>query len=120
MTRGCRGAIGIHITHCGVREKCVIFAASGCNAENTISHTSIERIKQPLTLLDGCRRAGVYSTQSNIFSNVLGLGRLVMTVAFASEYPHENRADQLESLRRRMEAISGGRGAARAEELVSA
>jgi hypothetical protein len=43
-----------------------------------------------------------------------------MTVAFASEHHHENRADQLESLRRRMEAMSGGRGAARAEELVPA
>ncbi len=28
--------------------------------ENTISHTGTERIKQPLTLLDGCQRAGVY------------------------------------------------------------
>jgi hypothetical protein len=43
-----------------------------------------------------------------------------MTVAFASEHHHENRADQLESLRRRMEAMSGGRGAAHAEELVPA
>ncbi|MDT5224121.1 MAG: hypothetical protein QOG19_1528 [Mycobacterium sp.] len=43
-----------------------------------------------------------------------------MTVAFASEHHHEKRADQLESLRRRMEAMSGGRVAAHAEELVSA
>ena len=43
-----------------------------------------------------------------------------MTVAFASEHHPGNRADQLESLRRRMEAMSGGRGAARAEELVPA
>ncbi|ARV85284.1 hypothetical protein BWK49_23765 [Mycobacterium intracellulare subsp. chimaera] len=28
--------------------------------KNTISHTGTERIKQPLTLLDGCQRAGVY------------------------------------------------------------
>ena len=46
-----------------------------------------------------------------------------MTVAFASEHHHENRADQLESLRRRMEAMSGRRAAAPAspaEELVPA
>jgi hypothetical protein len=29
--------------------------------KSTISHTSIERIKQPLMFLDGCRRVGVYS-----------------------------------------------------------
>ncbi|ORA87790.1 hypothetical protein BST31_20930 [Mycobacterium marseillense] len=28
--------------------------------KHTISHTGTERIKQPLTLLDGCQRAGVY------------------------------------------------------------
>ena len=33
--RGCRSPIGIHITHCGVRAKWVMCAASGCNAEKT-------------------------------------------------------------------------------------
>ncbi|BCO48593.1 hypothetical protein MINTM008_45380 [Mycobacterium intracellulare] len=35
-------------------------AAEKITPENTISHTGTERIKQPLTLLDGCQRAGVY------------------------------------------------------------
>lgn len=35
-------------------------AAEKTHPKNTISHTGTERIKQPLTLLDGCQRAGVY------------------------------------------------------------
>jgi hypothetical protein len=49
--------------------------------ENTISHTSTDRIKQPLTLLDGCRRTGVYSRWiEHTFENsrvTSGLGGLV-------------------------------------------
>jgi hypothetical protein len=40
-----------------------------------------------------------------------------VTVAFASDRRHENRAEQLESLRRRMEAMSG-RVAARSDDLL--
>jgi len=47
----------------------------------------------------------------------MGVRRLIVTVAFASDRRHENRAEQLESLRRRMEAMSG-RVAARSDDLL--
>jgi hypothetical protein len=42
-----------------------------------------------------------------------------MTAAFASDQRHENRAEQLESLRRRMVAMSGRVAAARSDDLLA-
>ena len=47
--RGCRIRIGIHITHCGVRTKWVMCAASGCNAEKTC--TPVEPVPMTATRL---------------------------------------------------------------------